>query len=47
MKREVLVDGFGLRGVVEGVDGAGSLTEAFVRLVGEGRGATRQLSFLP
>jgi len=36
-----------LSGVVESVEGAGSLTEAFVRLVGEGRGATRQLSFLP
>jgi ABC-2 type transport system ATP-binding protein len=36
-----------LSGVVEAVTGAVSLTDAFVRLVGEGRGATRQLSFLP
>ena len=36
-----------LQGVVQAVPGAGSLTDAFVRLVGEGRGATRALSFLP
>lgn len=33
--------------VVRGVAGAGSLTDAFVALVGEGRGAARALSFLP
>jgi ABC-2 type transport system ATP-binding protein len=36
-----------LAGVVQAVPGAGSLTDAFVRLVGEGRGGTRALSFLP
>jgi ABC-2 type transport system ATP-binding protein len=36
-----------LAGVVSAVDGAASLTDAFVRLVGEGRGGTRALSFLP
>jgi ABC-2 type transport system ATP-binding protein len=36
-----------LSGIVEAVPGAVSLTEAFVHLVGEGRGATRPLSFLP
>jgi ABC-2 type transport system ATP-binding protein len=36
-----------LQGVVSAVPGAQSLTEAFVALVGEGRGGTRQLSFLP
>ena len=36
-----------LTGVVQAVDGAASLTDAFVRLVGEGRGGTRALSFLP
>lgn len=36
-----------LAGVVQAVPGAGSLTDAFVRLVGEGRGGTRSLSFLP
>ena len=36
-----------LDGVVGAVPGAASLTDAFVRLVGEGRGATRALSFLP
>ena len=35
-----------LDGVVHAV-GAASLTDAFVRLVGEGRGGTRPLSFLP
>jgi ABC-2 type transport system ATP-binding protein len=33
--------------VVHAVPGAASLTDAFVKLVGEGRGATRALSFLP
>jgi ABC-2 type transport system ATP-binding protein len=33
--------------VVQAVPGAASLTDAFVKLVGEGRGATRSLSFLP
>jgi len=36
-----------LTGVVQAVPGAASLTDAFVRLVGEGRGGTRALSFLP
>src|SRR5213595_3631941 len=36
-----------LSGVVQAVPGAASLTDAFVRLVGEGRGGTRALSFLP
>ncbi len=36
-----------LQQVVEGVPDARSLTDAFVRLVGEGRGGTRALSFLP
>jgi ABC-2 type transport system ATP-binding protein len=36
-----------LPGVVQAVPGATTLTEAFVALVGEGRGATRALSFLP
>ena len=36
-----------LDGVVGAVPGAASLTDAFVRLVGEGRSATRALSFLP
>ena len=36
-----------LEGVIGAVPGAASLTDAFVRLVGEGRGATRALSFLP
>ncbi|HTO95463.1 MAG TPA: ABC transporter ATP-binding protein [Myxococcales bacterium] len=36
-----------LAGVVQAVPGASSLTDAFVRLVGEGRGTTRALSFLP
>jgi ABC-2 type transport system ATP-binding protein len=36
-----------LAGVVQAVPGAASLTDAFVKLVGEGRGATRALSFLP
>jgi ABC-2 type transport system ATP-binding protein len=36
-----------LQGVVGAVPGAQSLTDAFVALVGEGRGGTRQLSFLP
>ena len=36
-----------LSGVVQAVPGATTLTEAFVALVGEGRGATRALSFLP
>ena len=36
-----------LAGVVQAVPGAASLTDAFVRLVGEGRGGTRALSFLP
>jgi ABC-2 type transport system ATP-binding protein len=36
-----------LSGVVQAVPGAATLTDAFVSLVGEGRGATRALSFLP
>ncbi|HYS10420.1 MAG TPA: ABC transporter ATP-binding protein [Myxococcales bacterium] len=36
-----------LSGVVQAVPGASTLTDAFVSLVGEGRGATRALSFLP
>jgi ABC-2 type transport system ATP-binding protein len=36
-----------LPGVVQAVPGAATLTEAFVSLVGEGRGGTRPLSFLP
>ncbi|HET7788861.1 MAG TPA: ABC transporter ATP-binding protein [Myxococcales bacterium] len=36
-----------LADVVQAVPGAASLTDAFVKLVGEGRGATRALSFLP
>jgi len=36
-----------LQDVVGAVPGAQSLTDAFVALVGEGRGGTRQLSFLP
>jgi ABC-2 type transport system ATP-binding protein len=36
-----------LSSVVGAVPGAQSLTDAFVALVGEGRGGTRQLSFLP
>ena len=36
-----------LEGVMRAVPGAGSLTDVFVRLVGEGRGASRALSFLP
>jgi ABC-2 type transport system ATP-binding protein len=36
-----------LPGVVQAVPGATTLTEAFVSLVGEGRGGTRPLSFLP
>jgi ABC-2 type transport system ATP-binding protein len=36
-----------LSGVVGAVPGAATLTDAFVSLVGEGRGATRPLSFLP
>jgi len=36
-----------LSGVVQAVPGASTLTDAFVALVGEGRGATRALSFLP
>ncbi len=36
-----------LSGVVQAVPGAVTLTEAFVKLVGEGRGAARALSFLP
>jgi ABC-2 type transport system ATP-binding protein len=36
-----------LSGVVQAVPGAATLTDAFVALVGEGRGATRALSFLP
>ena len=36
-----------LSGVVQAVPGAGTLTEAFVKLVGEGRGGARALSFLP
>jgi len=36
-----------LSGVVQAVPGAATLTGAFVALVGEGRGATRALSFLP
>jgi ABC-2 type transport system ATP-binding protein len=36
-----------LSGVVQAVPGATTLTEAFVALVGKGRGATRPLSFLP
>jgi ABC-2 type transport system ATP-binding protein len=36
-----------LEGVVGAVPGAASLTDAFVKLVGEGRGVTRALSFLP
>ena len=36
-----------LSGVVGAVSGAQSLLDAFVRLVGEGRGASRALSFLP
>ena len=35
------------QGTLKDVMGEGSLTDAFVRLVGEGRGATRALSFLP
>jgi len=33
--------------VIQAVPGAATLTDAFVSLVGEGRGATRALSFLP
>jgi len=33
--------------VVRAVPEAASLTDAFVKLVGEGRAATRALSFLP
>ncbi|MFN2548226.1 MAG: ABC transporter ATP-binding protein [Myxococcales bacterium] len=36
-----------LQDVVHAVPEAGTLTDAFVKLVGEGRGATRALSFLP
>jgi ABC-2 type transport system ATP-binding protein len=36
-----------LQEVVCAVPGTGTLTDAFVRLVGEGRSATRALSFLP
>ena len=36
-----------LLGVVQAVPGATTLTDAFVSLVGEGRGGTRPLSFLP
>jgi len=36
-----------LPGVVQAVPGATTLTDAFVSLVGEGRGGTRPLSFLP
>ena len=36
-----------LQDVVGAVPGAQTLTDAFVALVGEGRGGTRQLSFLP
>jgi ABC-2 type transport system ATP-binding protein len=36
-----------LEDVVHAVPDAGTLTDAFVRLVGEGRAATRALSFLP
>jgi len=36
-----------LPGVVQAVPGAITLTDAFVSLVGEGRGGTRPLSFLP
>ncbi|HZX97826.1 MAG TPA: ABC transporter ATP-binding protein [Myxococcales bacterium] len=36
-----------LHEVVQAVPGAQSLTDAFVKLVGEGRGQTRALSFLP
>jgi len=36
-----------LSGVVQAIPGAATLTDAFVSLVGEGRGATRALSFLP
>ena len=36
-----------LSDVVRAVPEANSLTDAFVRLVGDGRGATRPLSFLP
>jgi len=36
-----------LPSVVQAVPGATTLTEAFVSLVGEGRGGTRPLSFLP
>jgi ABC-2 type transport system ATP-binding protein len=36
-----------LSGVVQAVPGAATLTDAFVSLVGEGRGVTRALSFLP
>ena len=35
------------QGALADVVGGGTLTDAFVRLVGEGRGATRALSFLP
>jgi len=36
-----------LQDVVHAVPEAGTLTDAFVKLVGEGRSATRALSFLP
>jgi ABC-2 type transport system ATP-binding protein len=36
-----------LLGVVQAVPGATTLTDAFVSLVGEGRGGSRPLSFLP
>jgi ABC-2 type transport system ATP-binding protein len=36
-----------LQGMIQAVPGAVTLTEAFVRLVGEGRGVARALSFLP
>ena len=35
------------QGALADVVGAATLTDAFVRLVGEGRGATKALSFLP